>query len=117
VPRNPGPPVAAIEAFVEPIQSDEDCPQPVSVNQLPRRLLNRRNHSLARQLPDITGIEATRRLKANEDTRAIPIITVTAFAMSGDREMILESGCDDYVPKPFNVLDFLRLVEAHTKRE
>src|SRR5438874_4272503 len=62
------------------------------------------------QLPDITGMEAARRLKADEQTRAIPIIAVTAFAMSGDRAMILESGCDDYVPKPFNVADFLKLV-------
>src|SRR5207302_1546499 len=61
------------------------------------------------QLPDITGMDATRRLKANERTRMIPVIAVTAFAMSGDRAMILESGCDDYVAKPFNVMEFLAL--------
>src|SRR5260370_24029915 len=44
------------------------------------------------QLPDITGEKAARRLKADERTRAIPIIAVTAFAMRGDREKILESG-------------------------
>jgi two-component system cell cycle response regulator DivK len=59
------------------------------------------------QLPDITGMEAARRLKADEQTRAIPIVAVTAFAMSGDRAMILASGCDDYVAKPFNVVEFL----------
>jgi hypothetical protein len=47
-PEIPPAPVAAIEAFVEPIHGDEDGPQPVSVNQFLRRLLNRRNHSLAR---------------------------------------------------------------------
>jgi two-component system cell cycle response regulator DivK len=67
------------------------------------------------QLPDITGMEATRRLKADEHLRGIPIIAVTAFAMSGDREMILGSGCDEYVAKPLNVLEFLELVERYTK--
>lgn len=68
------------------------------------------------QLPDIIGVEATRRLKANDRTRTIPIVAVTAFAMSGDRAMILESGCDDYVAKPFSVIDFLELVERYTTR-
>src|SRR5881227_2860799 len=63
------------------------------------------------QLPDISGMEATRRLKADEQTRTIPIIAVTAFAMSGDQTNILASGCDAYVSKPFNVAEFLRLVE------
>jgi two-component system cell cycle response regulator DivK len=66
------------------------------------------------QLPDISGMEATRRLKANEQTRAIPIIAVTAFAMSGDEAKILASGCDAYVSKPFNVVEFLKLVEHWT---
>ena len=66
------------------------------------------------QLPDITGMAAARRLKADEQTRAIPIIAVTAFAMSGDRAMILASGCDDYVAKPFNVVEFIKLVERYT---
>jgi two-component system, cell cycle response regulator DivK len=69
------------------------------------------------QLPDITGIEAARRLKADEQTRTIPIIAVTAFAMSGDRAKILESGCDDYVSKPFNVAEFLELVARYTGRD
>lgn len=68
------------------------------------------------QLPDISGMEAARRLKADQHTRSIPIIAVTAFAMSGDREMILESGCDDYVAKPFNLAEFLKLVAQYTKR-
>jgi two-component system cell cycle response regulator DivK len=65
------------------------------------------------QLPDITGTEVARRLKADGQTHAIPIIAVTAFAMSGDRETILESGCDDYVSKPFNLQALLALVERH----
>jgi len=59
------------------------------------------------RLPDIAGTDVARQLKANEQTRAIPIIAVTAFAMPDDRRQILESGCDDYVSKPINLLDFL----------
>lgn len=66
------------------------------------------------QLPDISGTEATRRLKDDEQTRSIPIIAVTAFAMSGDEAKILASGCDAYVSKPFHVAEFLKLVERWT---
>ena len=69
------------------------------------------------QLPDISGMEAARLLKADEDTQGIPIVAVTAFAMSGDREMILKNGCDDYVAKPFNVSEFLKLVARYTGRD
>jgi|GraSoiStandDraft_45_1057281.scaffolds.fasta_scaffold30443_2 two-component system cell cycle response regulator DivK len=66
------------------------------------------------QLPDFSGIDATRQLKANLKTQRIPIIAVTAFAMSGDRAKIMESGCDDYVAKPFSVLELLALIEKYT---
>jgi two-component system, cell cycle response regulator DivK len=68
------------------------------------------------QLPDISGIEATRRIKADQETRTIPIIAVTAFAMPGDETNILASGCDAYVAKPFNVVEFLKLVDRWTGR-
>ena len=68
------------------------------------------------QLPDISGMEAAQRLKADADTRAIPVIAVTAFAMSSDRERILASGCDDYLAKPFSVAEFLELVARYTSR-
>ncbi|QDU63459.1 Polar-differentiation response regulator DivK [Planctomycetes bacterium Pan216] len=58
-------------------------------------------------LPIIDGWEATRLLKADEATRAIPIIALTAHAMAGDRERAMESGCDDYDTKP---VDFKRLL-------
>ena len=69
------------------------------------------------QLPDISGMEATQRLKSDEQTHTIPIIAVTAFAMSGDEARILASGCDAYLSKPFNVAEFLRLVEQWTTRK
>jgi len=68
------------------------------------------------QLPDISGEEAARQLKADPQTRAIPIIAVTAFAMSGDREKILDSGCDDYIAKPFNIGDILALAGRYTDK-
>ena len=68
------------------------------------------------QLPDISGMEATQRLKADEQTCTIPVVAVTAFAMSGDEARILASGCDAYVAKPVNVIELLKLVENWTTR-
>ena len=58
-------------------------------------------------LPEIDGWEAARQIKAEQTTRHIPIIALTANAMNGDREKALEAGCDEYETKP---VDFLRLV-------
>ena len=51
-------------------------------------------------LPIMDGWEATRRIKGNPDTRAIPVIALTAHAIAGDREKCIEAGCDDYENKP-----------------
>jgi two-component system cell cycle response regulator DivK len=54
------------------------------------------------QLPVLDGYEATRRIKARPELKAIPIIAVTSYALSGDAAKALEAGCDDYVPKPYS---------------
>ena len=59
-------------------------------------------------LPVLDGWEATRRLKAAQETRAIPIIALTAHAMESDRERALRAGCDEYDSKP---IEFPRLLE------
>lgn len=59
------------------------------------------------QLPDISGFEAVKQLKADAQTRAIPVVAVTAFALLGDEEKALASGCDGYVSKPIALGDFL----------
>ena len=58
-------------------------------------------------LPLMDGWEATREIKQNEKLKDIPIIALTAHAMSGDRERALDAGCDHYVSKPINVPDLL----------
>ena len=60
-------------------------------------------------LPDIDGLDATRRLKADALTRGIPVIAVTANAMSGDERKARDAGCCDYVTKP---IDSTRLLSA-----
>ena len=62
------------------------------------------------QLPDLSGLDATRQLKADPTTRAIPVIAVTAFAMAGDEKRALDHGCDSYVAKPIVLKDFLNLI-------
>ncbi len=64
------------------------------------------------QLPDIPGTEVLSRIRAAQ-RRHIPVIAMTSFAMSGDRERLLEAGCDGYIEKPIdpmNVVDQIRSV-------
>ncbi|UZR28283.1 response regulator [Methylococcus mesophilus] len=63
-------------------------------------------------LPVMDGWEATRKLKAEDATRGIPVIALTAHAMSGDRDKAIEAGCDDYDTKPVEFDRLLAKIEA-----
>ena len=65
------------------------------------------------QLPGMDGLEATRLLKADAATRAIPVVALTALAMKGDEERIRAAGCDGYIAKPMRYKDFLATVAQH----
>jgi two-component system cell cycle response regulator DivK len=64
------------------------------------------------QLPEISGLEVTRRLRGDERSRQIPIVAVTAFAMGWHEREALDSGCDAYIAKPISIFGFLRTVES-----
>jgi two-component system cell cycle response regulator DivK len=65
------------------------------------------------QLPILDGYEATRRLKADPTLKAIPIIVVTSYALSGDEEKAYAAGCDAYVAKPYDPLALLETIRHH----
>jgi CheY-like chemotaxis protein len=67
-------------------------------------------------LPGLDGWEATRRIKAAPETRAIPVIALTAHAMSGDREKAVAVGCDDFDTKPVDLARLLEKIEAQLGR-
>ena len=65
------------------------------------------------QLPEISGLDVTKLLKADEELKAIPVVAVTAFAMKGDEQKIREGGCEDYISKPISVTRFLEVVDSY----
>ena len=68
------------------------------------------------RLPDMSGLEVTRRLRGDDRSRRIPIIAVTAFAMGWHEREALDSGCDAYISKPISIFGFLRTVESFLSR-
>ncbi len=67
------------------------------------------------QLPGLDGYEATRRIKANPALRAIPIIAVTSYALSGDDVKALQAGCDAYVTKPYSPRALLAKIREYLR--
>jgi len=62
------------------------------------------------QLPKLNGLEVTRKLRETPDLRHTPIIGVTAYAMKGDKERVIESGCDAYLSKPINTRELPEVI-------
>jgi CheY-like chemotaxis protein len=68
------------------------------------------------QLPGIDGLELTRRLKADPATRRITIVALTAYAMKGDHQKVIEAGCDGYIPKPIDTRTLPRLIVNYLQK-
>jgi two-component system cell cycle response regulator DivK len=64
-------------------------------------------------LPDIDGLEALRRLRADDRTASLPVLALTAQAMHGDRERCLAAGFDGYIAKPVDILELVDTVRRH----
>jgi CheY-like chemotaxis protein len=63
------------------------------------------------QLPGMDGYEVTRKMRDNPQTKELPVIAVTAYALKGDREKAMEAGCDGYMSKPINTRELPKMVE------
>ncbi len=68
------------------------------------------------QLPGIDGLTLVKQIKADLLTKDIPIIAVTAYAMKGDEQKILDTGCDAYVSKPINTQELPLIIEKYIKK-
>jgi len=62
------------------------------------------------QLPKLSGLEATRRLRADPTTAAIPIIVITSFALSGDDQKAKDAGASDYLAKPYSPRELMQMI-------
>jgi len=69
------------------------------------------------QLPGIDGVETLARLRGDKRTASIPVLALTAQAMRGDRERLLEVGFDGYLAKPVDVIDLIQAVQEHCHRD
>lgn len=69
------------------------------------------------QLPEISGLEVTKRIKADPEISSIPIIAVTAFAMKDDEEKIMRAGCQAYISKPISIAEFLSALKKFLHAE
>ncbi len=88
----------------------------IAMNQKPDLILMdiQLNGRIAKGVDSITGLDLIKLLKSSKETRNIPIIVVTAFAMGNDKEKIMQSGCDEYISKPVSIDHFLKVVKNYT---
>ncbi len=89
---------------VELVNNGQECLEKVSQNSYPLILMDC-------QMPILDGYDTTKELRLREDTKNIPIIGLTAFAMKGDREKCLEAGMNDYLSKPFTIKQIAELIK------
>jgi two-component system, cell cycle response regulator DivK len=68
------------------------------------------------RLPDMDGLEALKRLRLDERTASIPVLAITAQAMKGDRERVMEAGFDGYLSKPLDIDELLATIEQRCRR-
>jgi two-component system cell cycle response regulator DivK len=68
------------------------------------------------QLPAISGLEVTRWIKSEPTLAHIPVIAVTAYAMAGDEQRIIDGGCEAYIAKPISIVGFLATIERCLER-
>jgi two-component system cell cycle response regulator DivK len=69
------------------------------------------------QLPDIDGVEALGRLRADERSASLPVLALTAQAMEGDRERFLAAGFDGYLSKPVDIVEFVATVKGYCEED
>ena len=69
------------------------------------------------QLPRISGLEASRRIKARPELRHIPLVALTSFALSGDDQKAFAAGCDAYIAKPYKPRELLQLIQGLLRHE
>lgn len=69
------------------------------------------------QLPEVSGLDVTKWLKADDELKHIPVIAVTAFAMKGDEQKIREGGCEDYISKPISVGRFMETINQYLNKD
>lgn len=69
------------------------------------------------QLPEVSGLDVTRQIKAEDTLKNIPVIAVTAFAMKGDEDKIRECGCNGYISKPISITSFVETIKAQLEHK
>ena len=67
------------------------------------------------QLPDMNGLDATRRIKKTEHIKSIPIVAVSAYAMQHDIQAALDAGCATYITKPFEAKSLVETIKTQLK--
>jgi two-component system cell cycle response regulator DivK len=67
------------------------------------------------QLPEVSGLQVTQWIKADAALRHIPVIAITAFAMKGDEEKMLQGGCEAYLSKPISIGKFLETIRQYLR--